>query len=60
MAAVGLPRVYKKDERVTTAVRIPEALHKRLKIEAIHRELAVNVIVTKAIEDWMKKNGKRR
>lgn len=60
MAAVGRPKVH-TDERITTAVRLPKALHKRLKIEAVHREVGVNFLVTRAIEEWMKKNeGKRR
>ena len=55
----GRPKVH--DERITTAVRLPKGLHKRLKIEAVYRDVGVNVIVTKAVEDWMKKNeGKVR
>lgn len=50
----GRPREY--GQRVVTAVRITKNVHKRLKIEAVKREIGINLIVQKACEDWLKRN----
>lgn len=43
------PRLY-EENRVTTAVRLPEALHQRLQEAARQRDVSVNLLVVKAIE----------
>ncbi|HVM33819.1 MAG TPA: toxin-antitoxin system HicB family antitoxin [Actinomycetota bacterium] len=43
----GRPREYNED-RVTTAVRLPKSLYKRLKIEAIEQETTLNKLVEEA------------
>ena len=56
MATRGRPRVHADGSRVTTAMRIPKPLVRRLRVEAALRDVSVNLIVVRAIEDWMKKN----
>lgn len=56
MAQRGRPRVHKDGSRLTTAVRLDKRLVKRLKIEALKREVSLNLIVVRALEDWLKKN----
>ena len=41
------PKKY-TEERVTTAVRLPVSLHRRLQQEAEARDVSVNYLVTKA------------
>ncbi len=42
-----------KAPRVTTAVRLPADLHARLQEAADERDLSVNFLVIKAIEDFL-------
>lgn len=46
------PKVH-HEERVTTAVRIPESLHSRLRDAADERELSANYLIVRAIEDYL-------
>lgn len=46
------PRVY-DEKRVTTAVRLPESLHERLRDAAGERDVSVNLLVVKAIDDYL-------
>lgn len=46
------PKVH-HENRVTTAVRLPEGLHLRLKEAAEDRDVSVNLLVTKALEDYL-------
>ena len=46
------PKIY-KDKRVTTAVRVPEKLHGRLTEAAAEREISVNYLVVRAVEDYL-------
>jgi predicted HicB family RNase H-like nuclease len=46
------PKVH-KEKRVTTAVRIPESLHGDLARAAEERDLSVNYLVVRAVEDFM-------
>jgi predicted transcriptional regulator len=46
------PKVHHED-RVTTAVRIPESLHGRLREAADERELSANYLIVRAIEDYL-------
>lgn len=43
----GRPRQY-EEQRVTTAVRLPKSLYKRLKIEAVEQEKTLNRLVEEA------------
>jgi predicted transcriptional regulator len=39
--------------RTTTAIRFPDALHERLKEAAEQRDLSINFLVVKAVEDFL-------
>ena len=45
------PRIY--DKRITTAVRLPEGIHERLKEAADERDVSVNYLITKALDDYL-------
>jgi len=49
---VGRPRVH-QEKRVTTAIRIPESLHDRLREAALDRDVSVNLLVTRALDDFL-------
>lgn len=40
-------------KRVTTAIRLPEPLHERLTTEAERREVSANLLVTRAVENYL-------
>lgn len=42
-------------ERVATAIRLPKPLHERLHKEADERMISVNLIVCRAVEDFLEK-----
>jgi len=46
------PKVY-EGKRVTTAVRVPEELHSRLAEAAAEREMSVNYLVVRAVENYL-------
>jgi predicted HicB family RNase H-like nuclease len=46
------PKVH-HEERVTTALRVPKDLHQRLKDAADERQVGVNLIAVKALEDYL-------
>lgn len=46
------PKVY-DEPRVTTALRLPESLHVRLRSTADERDISVNLIATKAIREYL-------
>lgn len=46
------PRVY-DERRVTTALRLPESLHERLRSIAHERDVSANLIATKAIKAYL-------
>ena len=46
------PRVY-DERRVTTAIRIPESLHEKLQSAAAERDVSVNFLVIKALDDYL-------
>lgn len=48
------PKVHKED-RVTTAVRLPESLHEKLTEAASERDLSANYLVVRALEDYLEK-----
>lgn len=41
------------DKRITTAVRIPQPLHERLTSEADTRDISVNLLIVKAVENYL-------
>jgi predicted HicB family RNase H-like nuclease len=41
--------------RTTTAIRFPEALHEQLKVAADERDLSINFLVVKAVEDFLER-----
>ena len=41
------------DDRVTTAIRLPKALYKQLKHEAIDREVSVNALIEQATKTFL-------
>ena len=45
----GRPREH-TEERVTTAMRLPKPLYRRLRIEAARRLVSVNLIIVTALE----------
>jgi predicted HicB family RNase H-like nuclease len=46
------PKVHQGD-RITTAVRIPRELHDRLRQAADDRQVSVNLLLVKALEDYL-------
>lgn len=38
---------------MTTALRVPRDLHERLKLAAEERQVAVNLLAVKALEDYL-------
>lgn len=50
--SMARPRVH-HEKRVTTAIRVPEDLHGQLARAAEERDLSVNYLVVRAIEDFL-------
>jgi predicted transcriptional regulator len=46
------PRVY-DEQRVTTAVRLPESTHNKLRQIAKERDVSVNYLVVRAVERFL-------
>lgn len=42
-----------RPNRMTTAIRFPEAVHERLRLAAEERDFSVNFMVVKAVEDFL-------
>lgn len=40
-------------QRTTTAIRFPDELHERLKEAAEERDLSINFLVVKAVEEFL-------
>lgn len=49
-----MPKTPKK-KRVTTAVRLPPATHEELRVAAEERDLSVNYLVVKAVQDYLER-----
>jgi hypothetical protein len=47
----GAPR--RNGPRTTTAIRLPDALHERLSVAATERDVSLNFLVTKAVEQFL-------
>ena len=48
---VGAPR--RNGPRTATAIRLPDALHERLLVAATERDVSLNFLVTKAVEQFL-------
>lgn len=44
-----------KKERTATAIRFPEPVHDRLRVAAEERDLSINFLVVKAVEDFLER-----
>jgi predicted transcriptional regulator len=42
-------------KRTTTAIRFPDELHERLKDAAEERDLSINFLVVKAVEEFLER-----
>jgi hypothetical protein len=49
---MGRPRVH-DEERVATAVRVPKTLHDRVRAAAQERQVGVNFLVVRALEEYL-------
>jgi predicted transcriptional regulator len=49
---MGRPRVY-DEERVATAMRLPATLHQELQSAAEERDVSVNLLVIRAIRQYL-------
>ncbi len=52
VADVVRPKVY-VEPRVSTAVRLPSSLHQRLRREARARQVSANLLVERALQDYL-------
>jgi predicted HicB family RNase H-like nuclease len=43
------------EDRVTTAVRVPKTLHERVRAAADERQVGFNLIVVRALEDYLER-----
>ena len=46
------PRTY-QERRIATAVRLPESVHRRLLEAAANRDISANLLVTRAVTDFL-------
>jgi hypothetical protein len=46
------PRTY-EERRIATAVRLPESVHQRLHEAAASRDISANLLVTRAVTDFL-------
>ncbi|MCU0270723.1 MAG: type II toxin-antitoxin system HicB family antitoxin [Acidimicrobiales bacterium] len=51
---MGRPRVC-DERRIVTAVRLPESLHRRLQLAASERDVSANLLVTKALDEYLRR-----
>lgn len=51
---MGRPRVS-DERRIATAVRLPESIHRQLKLAASDRDVSANLLITKAVDDYLKR-----
>lgn len=49
---MGRPRIY-DEPRVATAIRLPVSLHDQLLTAASERDVSVNLLVTRAVSDFL-------
>ena len=46
------PRIY-AEERIATAIRLPASLRDELRAAAVERDVSVNLLVTRAVSDYL-------
>lgn len=49
---MGRPRIY-EEPRVATAIRLPTSLRDELQAAAAERDVSVNLLVTRAVRDYL-------
>lgn len=49
---MGRPPVS-DEKRITTAVRLPESVHRRLRAAASDRDVSANLLVTRAVTEFL-------
>jgi predicted transcriptional regulator len=49
---MGRPRIY-DEPRITTAIRLPASLRRKLQLAATRRDVSVNYLVTRAVSDYL-------
>jgi len=49
---MGRPRVS-DERRIATAVRLPESIHRRLKVAASDRDVSANLLMTRAVDEYL-------
>jgi len=52
VGGVSRPRTF-DERRVATAVRLPESVHRRLHQAAAERDVSANLLVTRAVCDYL-------
>jgi hypothetical protein len=50
--SMARPRTY-EEKRIATAVRLPESIHHRLHQAALDRDISANLLVTRAIAEFL-------
>ncbi|MGE3620959.1 MAG: hypothetical protein AB7L84_10910 [Acidimicrobiia bacterium] len=51
---MGRPRIY-EEPRVATAIRLPTSLRDELQAVAAERDVSVNLLVTRAVRDYLRR-----
>ena len=46
------PRTF-DEKRIATAVRLPESVHRRLHHAATERDVSANLLITRAVSDYL-------
>lgn len=54
VVVMGRPRTY-EENRIATAVRLPVSVHRRLHEAALSRDVSANLLVTRAIADFLER-----
>ena len=49
---VGRPRLC-DERRITTAIRLPQSVHEALRRAAGDRDVSINLLVNRAVEDYL-------
>lgn len=49
---MGRPRIS-SEPRIATAVRLPQSLHRRLQVAASDRDVSANLLITKAVDEYL-------
>lgn len=55
MSSMATPRSTRPKAKLATAIRFPEEVHERLRAAADERDLSLNYMVVKAVEDFLER-----